>query len=932
MLGAVSGARLQVLGAVSGARPQVLGAVSGARPQVLGAVSGARPQVAGAVSGAMLQVLGAVSGATPQVPGASLGAELQVSGAHQDQVSRPDGKVNPGEGTGSVLSPESQGFSSLPSRENPNKQGTDGGRASPQDWLGPDPVQEWKYDSVINLLGIAQVSKTFGVLVGADVKLWKALSLTSIVVLFRATGIVHRNVLPGMHSTKPKEASYLSAGPERCPSKGQGCSVNQVLLNTCVQGGTQAKGPQLHVGHLQHSSLSGLKASEETRSCRAFPLLTAPQLRGVSNAEAETLVKSRVQQALHQMGFAVTQVSQVTELLIQESFADIIAVVVSQENLVEFAAKVGQLPCRGMNEGQRLPEPIGIGEQSPGPIGSSEVKIEKELGRFDHSGKDNVGEHQRPLSATPSCPCDHLTWYILLKKGTLSEFVGTCGLNLLLACSEGLHTLGWGLGCPSQVAGCSQPVLRSDLKTKPLQALKKALRPTSQTPIVTSSTENICPHFLKGFCRYGERCKFVHQGRSDPSVPSQAAATLGPKGVLRKHYLKGFCNRGQYCKFSHEAGTAHPEAENVPQETGPATVATPPVCPHYARGYCKRGENCNYSHQASSLDLDAASANSDAFRNQKRQQMSQVPAQSAMSVVEQEQDTKGPEPVTSGYQKSGWQPNRCEAASLKDAIAQEGQAVQTAGRKFTAPRPEQHFQKGVKTQKLGSSILKGIRGSKQRIGYEESVDRPKTRQPCVFAPAPYRRPVGPKTNGRKSRPFQAGEPSERCTQLTGVMRRTQNHNAPGTKMKACKPEAMPKSVSLDVRLPWADLVDTDSDEESVCSQDAPSDGQDGEVEGNYVTLALGNHKRIGRRTGCGKPHGISYKRWRRHVRSTLKVKGCSHRPQDAVLSPCSLRIQLRGPEENHSEVNEGMSQGPKGITVRPSSCASGSSNLDTSVR
>ena len=405
MSGAVSGAMPQVSGAVSCAMPQVSGAVSCAMPQVSGAVSGAMPQVPGAVSGAMPQVSGAVSGVMPQVPNIILGVEPQVSGAHQDQAnqicsvqdptgrsiahqdpwSRPDARMNPGEGTGAALSPEFLGFSSSSPRWGTNKLRKERDMRSPEEWLGPDPAREWMCSSVTSLLGFAQVSKTISMLLGADVKSWMSLSLASIVVRFRAAGIVSRHVISGMQSTRPQEPSELSADPGRSDDKSQGFSANKVPSSICVQipdhaGDVQARRghqedqPQSHMCRFDDLPSSSRMASDVTCSSQALPLLAAPQLRGVSNAEAEALVQSQVQPALCDMGFAVAQACRVTELLIQESFADIITVVASPENLVEFAAKVGQVPRKGVSKGQQLPEPVCTGEQDSVPRGSSVQK------------------------------------------------------------------------------------------------------------------------------------------------------------------------------------------------------------------------------------------------------------------------------------------------------------------------------------------------------------------------------------------------------------------------------------------------------------------------------------------------------------------------------------------------------------------------------
>ena len=630
------------------------------------------------------------------------------SGAPQEQANhvstdgsgaKPDAKVNPGEDTGLALSPESLGFSSSSSGVKTNKQGKGrggerivtsvaselGGRASPQDWLGPGPVQEWKYNNVTGLLGIAKVSTTLGRLVGADVKSWRALSLTSIVAMFRATGIVHRVVLPSMQRAKLQGSGEVPAGPQRCPDTDQVGSASQAHLSVCEKAPTSTCAAQVQLNtqaeqhlpcerYLQHFPQSDLQASGEKRSRLAFPLIATPQLRGVSNEEAENFVRYQVQQALHQVGFADLQASQVTELLIQESFADIVKVVASQENLVGFAVKAGQLRWRGPGEGQWLPEPIGIGEQSAVPIGSSEVKTEKELGRADSPGKDSMGGLQLPFlepelqidgdkepvrpSMNREASSPELVWFILLKKGKLPSFISASpSMRNLLSSNELISALGWALGV--------------------LEAYK-------------ADKDSSC-----------RSCEIASPGHHQLATSGATQVPLSSAPAC-KHYVKGFCNRGQCCKYRHEAGMACPEMEKALQKTTPAKATAVKVCPRYARGYCKRGEQCNYSHQAPSADINAGSASLTALRSQRRQPRVPAQAYNTLSVETIGQGLPRSEPVASSSQESEWQPNPCELIRLKNTMAQESQAVQTASRKFTAPRPEQHFQKGVKIHKLGS--------------------------------------------------------------------------------------------------------------------------------------------------------------------------------------------------------------------------------------
>ena len=78
---------------------------------------------------------------------------------------------------------------------------------------------------------------------------------------------------------------------------------------------------------------------------------------------------------------------------------------------------------------------------------------------------------------------------------------------------------------------------------------------------------------------------------------------------------------------------------------------------------------------------------------------------------------------------------------------------------------------------------------------QESVNRPKTCQPCVYAPPPYSKPVVPVVTTKLPRRRQVNRSPEHGIKLAGVMRRTQTPNAPGTNMKACRPGYTPAIAS-----------------------------------------------------------------------------------------------------------------------------------------
>ncbi|XP_014812065.1 PREDICTED: putative cleavage and polyadenylation specificity factor subunit 4-like protein [Calidris pugnax] len=102
-----------------------------------------------------------------------------------------------------------------------------------------------------------------------------------------------------------------------------------------------------------------------------------------------------------------------------------------------------------------------------------------------------------------------------------------------------------------------------------------------------------CPWYDRVFCRHGVRCPVRRVGREKP--------------VVCKHWLRGLCKKGDGCDFLHEY-----DVTKMPQcyfyskfgECGNkdcpflhidgTTSAT--GCPWYDRGFCRHGPLCKYRH------------------------------------------------------------------------------------------------------------------------------------------------------------------------------------------------------------------------------------------------------------------------------------------------------------------------------------------------
>ena len=232
----------------------------------------------------------------------------------------------------------------------------------------------------------------------------------------------------------------------------------------------------------------------------------------------------------------------------------------------------------------------------------------------DDSSKTSEDHHKPDDPAQPSL-CSQLVWFTLLKEGRLRAYAEGQGVCSLLNCSEGLNTLGWGLGVSSQFNMDSQLVSGSDSQVSPPlqspQRSKKVPKTAPKAPVVPQSTGITCPHFAKGFCRYGNICKFLHQDGSESSVPVKDTVSPEPTEVVCKHFAAGWCCRGDQCKFAHNSASSNswetpagsgegrrvrhqPLAEDKKEQLRQAGLLD--VCFRWAQGYCDNA-SCRFSHR-----------------------------------------------------------------------------------------------------------------------------------------------------------------------------------------------------------------------------------------------------------------------------------------------------------------------------------------------
>ena len=206
-----------------------------------------------------------------------------------------------------------------------------------------------------------------------------------------------------------------------------------------------------------------------------------------------------------------------------------------------------------------------------------------------------VEDFYQPDGEASRFPGSHLVWFILLSKGTLHAYAGGWGLDRLVICSEGLNTLGWGLGVSSLDKSVRKRPSDSSASTRQEPARSQDPSPSTEGPC---NKVSVCKHFIKGWCRRGHACKLHH---GDPPDGSSVSTVVGKRGKeeVRKvcpHFLKGNCLRGRSCGYVHTQDAVSSVDANTVQTSEQPAQETQVRCPHFDKGFCRRGQSCRFAH------------------------------------------------------------------------------------------------------------------------------------------------------------------------------------------------------------------------------------------------------------------------------------------------------------------------------------------------
>ncbi|KAK0384157.1 hypothetical protein NLU13_8246 [Sarocladium strictum] len=119
----------------------------------------------------------------------------------------------------------------------------------------------------------------------------------------------------------------------------------------------------------------------------------------------------------------------------------------------------------------------------------------------------------------------------------------------------------------------------------------------------------ICRAFNTGNCPNGTRCPERHV--ADPKLSGTnggAGPTGGLNSLVCKHWLRGLCKKGEHCEFLHEYNLRKMPECNFFMRNGYCSngeeclylhidpLSRLPPCPHYDMGFCPLGPLCSKKH------------------------------------------------------------------------------------------------------------------------------------------------------------------------------------------------------------------------------------------------------------------------------------------------------------------------------------------------
>ncbi len=165
---------------------------------------------------------------------------------------------------------------------------------------------------------------------------------------------------------------------------------------------------------------------------------------------------------------------------------------------------------------------------------------------------------------------------------------------------------------PSKMAAPATAEVASQILAHTSSPYTFAFTPFLQTAYQHSlpADRPICKAYSSGHCTLGTRCpeRHVSSAAANGGGGGNSNNTGGFNSLVCKHWLRGLCKKGESCEFLHEYNLRKMPECNFFVRNGYCSngdeclylhidpLSKLPPCPHYERGFCELGPRCAKKH------------------------------------------------------------------------------------------------------------------------------------------------------------------------------------------------------------------------------------------------------------------------------------------------------------------------------------------------
>lgn len=159
--------------------------------------------------------------------------------------------------------------------------------------------------------------------------------------------------------------------------------------------------------------------------------------------------------------------------------------------------------------------------------------------------------------------------------------------------------------------GATNSAVKTILSTRPDSSSQPAysfsFTPYLRTNSIAAIAANVpvCPDYAAGHCPRGRRCPDRHP---TPAQPAQHHYGRNNDNYVCKHWLKGLCKKGDACDYLHEYNLRKMSECQFYNQNGYCQNGDEclyvhvkedsklPMCEDYNRGFCEKGPRCGKRH------------------------------------------------------------------------------------------------------------------------------------------------------------------------------------------------------------------------------------------------------------------------------------------------------------------------------------------------